>query len=50
MNGSRTPHLAEPLYRRAADIVYRTDAGRNLDEEVEDLRELLAPVLSRPTE
>jgi shikimate kinase len=41
---------AEPLYRRAADIVYRTDAGRDLDEEVEDLIELLAPVLSRPGE
>jgi len=39
---------AAPLYREAADLVYRTDAGRTLDEEVEDLLGLLSPVLSRP--
>src|SRR3989304_3426438 len=50
--GARAPTgpAAEPLSRRAADIVYRTDAGRNLDEEVEDLLRLLSPVLSRPGE
>ncbi len=37
---------AERLYRQAADLVYRTDAGRTLDEEVEDLRRLVAPALS----
>ena len=41
---------AAPLYRQAADLVYRTDAGRTVDEEVEDLLRLLSPVLSRPTE
>ncbi|MBI1958404.1 MAG: shikimate kinase [Candidatus Rokubacteria bacterium] len=41
---------AAPLYRRAADLVYRTDAGRTVDEEVEDLLRLLSPVLSRPGE
>lgn len=31
---------AEPHYR-AADLTYRTDAGRSVDEEVEDLARLL---------
>jgi shikimate kinase len=31
---------AEPLYR-AADLTYRTDAGRSVEEEVEDLARLL---------
>jgi shikimate kinase len=31
---------AEPLYR-AADLTYRTDAGRSVEEEVEDLAGLL---------
>jgi shikimate kinase len=28
-------------YRKSADLVYRTDAGRSVDEEVEDLTALL---------
>ena len=40
---------AAPLYRQAADLVYRTDAGRTLAEEVEYLVRLVSPVLSRPT-
>jgi shikimate kinase len=30
-------------YRKSADLVYRTDAGRTLDEEVDDLVALLRP-------
>jgi shikimate kinase len=33
------------LYHVAADVRYRTDAGRSVDEEVEDLVALLAPLL-----
>ena len=32
---------AEPLYRKAADLTYRTDAGRDVDAEAEDLARLL---------
>jgi shikimate kinase len=32
---------AEPLYRKAADLTYRTDAGRGVDAEAEDLARLL---------
>ncbi len=39
---------AGDLYRGAADLVYRTDAGRTLDEQVEDLARLLAPRLAFP--
>lgn len=39
---------AADLYQGAADIVYRTDAGLSLDEEVEELIRLLAPSLAVP--
>ena len=32
---------AESLYRKAADLTYRTDAGRDVDVEAEDLARLL---------
>jgi shikimate kinase len=32
---------AASLYRGAADLVYRTDAGKSLDDEAEELAELL---------
>jgi shikimate kinase len=34
---------AAELYRGAADIVYRTDTGRSIEQEVEDLVRLLGP-------
>jgi shikimate kinase len=34
---------AAHLYRAAADLTYRTDQGKSLDEETEDLLALLAP-------
>lgn len=32
---------AEPLYREAADLTYRTDAGRDVDAEADDLARLV---------
>jgi len=32
---------AEPLYRKAADLTYRTDTGLDVDAEVDDLARLL---------
>lgn len=39
---------AADLYRGAAGIVYRTDAGQSIGDEVEDLTRLLAPYVSTP--
>jgi shikimate kinase len=36
------------LYRASADVVYRTDLGRTVDEEVDDLVALLGPRGVRP--
>lgn len=36
------------LYRAAADLVYRTDTGLSLEDEVDDLLRLLAPRLTAP--
>jgi shikimate kinase len=39
---------AGQIYREAADLVYRTDAGLTVGEQVEELAHLLAPRLAPP--